>query len=66
MAYILGSSDRETLERSQAREIYNTFCHTKDRELVVKQVKYSAKWFGQDGARRILGYVKQLEGGQLD
>ena len=59
-------SDVEILEQAQAREIYITYCFTKDRILVNKQCQYSAKWYGKDGAKRILGYVKQMDSNELE
>lgn len=60
------TSDREVLELAQAREIYGTYLSTKDRVLVNKQCQYSSKWFGNDGSKRILGYVKQLDLGEIE
>lgn len=59
-------SDREVLELSQAREIYGTYLSTKDRVLVNKQCQYASKWFGNDGYKRILGYVKQMDLGEIE
>lgn len=60
------TSDREVLELAQAREIYGTYLSTKDRVLVNKQCQYASKWFGNDGSKRILGYVKQLDLGEIE
>ena len=59
------TSDRGVLEVAQAREIYGTYLVTKDRVLVNKQCQYAAKWFGNDGSKRILGYVKQMDSGEI-
>ena len=61
----LYGSDSDLLELAQAREIYTTFCFTQDRVLVNKQCQYAAKWYGTDGSRRILGYVKQLDAKEI-
>ena len=50
---------------AQAREIYITYCFTKDRVLVNKQVQYSAKWYGKEGSRRIMEYVKRMDTKEL-
>jgi len=63
---ILRSGDTEILEMAQAREIYITYCFTKDRMLANKQCQYAAKWYGQDGAKRILGYLKLIYSKELD
>ena len=60
------ASDQEVLEQAAAREIWITYCFTKDRVLVSKQCQYSAKWYGKDGARRILGYVKKFDEGEIE
>lgn len=59
------NSDLEVLEMAQAREIYGTYLVTKDRVLVNKQCQYSEKWFGRDGSRRILEFVKQMDAKEL-
>ena len=59
-------SDREVLELAQAREIYGTYCVTQDRVLVNKQCQYASKWFGNDGYKRILSYVKQMDSKELE
>jgi hypothetical protein len=59
------TSEVEIVEQAAAREIYITYCFTKDRVLVSKQCQYSAKWYGKDGSRRILGYVKQMDSNEL-
>lgn len=62
----LYSSDVDLLELAQAREIHTTFCFTQDRVLVNKQCQYAAKWYGTDGSRRIVNYVRQINDGELE
>jgi len=63
--HTITTSDRVVLEVAQAREIYGTYLFTKNRVLVNKQCQYAAKWFGNEGSKRILGYVKRLDLGEL-
>lgn len=62
---ILAYSSRDVLELGEARLIYGTYLFTKDRVLVNKQCQASASWAGSDGYKRILGYVKQLDAGEI-
>tara|TARA_R110000868_G_scaffold261439_2_gene519581 strand:- start:240 stop:446 length:207 start_codon:yes stop_codon:yes gene_type:complete len=64
--YKIPHSEQEIIEMAQAREIYITYCFTKDRVLVNKQVQYSAKWHGKEGSRRIMEYVKRMDSKELE
>ena len=62
--YTIHTSDPVELE-ARAREIYCTFCYTRDRDLVNTQVKFSERYHGKEGAKKVLYLVKQMEKGEL-
>ena len=53
-------SDRDYLELARAREIWVTFCLTKDRENMIKLVNGSATHYGRDAISRIKAYLRQF------
>ena len=62
----LPSSDRVQLEIGHARVLYTTYCVDKDKDKLMSLVKGSAKWYGTEGARRILAYIKQMNSKELE
>lgn len=56
--------DRTQLERAEAREIWNSYSVTKDKDFVLKRCKFLAKFYGKDAPQRILAYVKQFQNEQ--
>ena len=59
-------SDRDYLELARAREIWITFCLTKDRENMVKLVNGSASIYGRDAIARIKAYLRQFKDGEIE
>ena len=59
-------SDRDYLELARAREIWTTFCLTKDRENMVKLVNRSVDHYGKDAIFRIKAYLRQFKDGEIE
>jgi len=59
-------SDRDYLELARAREIWITFCLTKDRENMIKLVNGSATHYGKDALPRIKAYLRQFKDGEIE
>jgi hypothetical protein len=59
-------SDRDYLELARAREIWVTFCLTKDRENMVKLVNGSVDAYGRDAIPRIKTYLRQFKDGEIE
>lgn len=59
-------SDRDYLELAWAREIWVTFCLTKDRENMIKLVNRSVDYYGKDAIPRIKAYLRQFKDGEIE
>lgn len=59
-------SDRNYLELARAREIWVTFCLTKDRENMLKLVNRSVDHYGRDAIPRIKAYLRQFKDGEIE
>jgi len=57
--------DRTQLEMAEAREIWGSYCITKDKQFVIDRCKFLAKFYGKDAPKRILAYVKQFQNEEL-
>jgi len=59
-------SDRDYLELARAREIWITFCLTKDRDNMIKLLNGSATHYGRDAIPRIKAYLWQFKDGAIE
>jgi len=59
-------SDRDYLELARAREIWITFCLTKNRENMIKLINGSASIYGRDAIPRIKAYLRQFKDKEIE
>lgn len=59
-------SDRDYLELARAREIWITFCLTKNRENMIKLINSSASIYGRDAIPRIKAYLRQFKDKEIE
>ena len=62
---IQGSSDRVTLEQSEARELYRNWEGSKNRDLIRARLERAERIYGTGARDRIRAFMKQMQDGTL-
>ena len=57
--------DRVKLEQGEARALYVTWLHTKQKVLTAERMEWIEKVYGIGAVKRIRGYMDQMRTGEL-
>lgn len=63
---IEGPSDRVTLEKAEARELYRNWEWSKNRELIRARLERAERIYGTGARDRIRSYMAQMREGKLE